>query len=78
MAIIEFMSGDHKRCDQLFADAEAAVDSGNWDDARTSVNQFIDSTEEHFSMEEDVLYKASGRQRTCVKDAELLLLIYFL
>ena len=58
MAIIDFMSRDHKRCDQLFADAEAAVDSGNWQQASTEIETFLKSMDEHFQMEEEVLFPA--------------------
>ncbi len=66
MTITEFMSGDHKRCDQLFADAEAAVDCGDWDSARQTVTDFLNAMEEHFLMEEETLFpqfeSASGNE----------------
>ncbi len=56
--ISEFMTGDHRRCDGIFAEAETAVDGGNWELAGEKTNAFIEATEHHFSMEENVLFPA--------------------
>lgn len=56
--ISEFMTGDHRRCDEIFAEAEAAVDGGDWALAADKTDAFIEATEQHFSMEENVLFPA--------------------
>ncbi len=56
--INEFMTQDHRRCDEVFASAEAEVDQGNWEEAAKITNDFLDSMEAHFRMEEQVLFPA--------------------
>ncbi len=53
-----FMGGDHHRCDQYFAAAESAVDSGDWQQAGTAHQQFIGAMQQHFAMEEELLFPA--------------------
>lgn len=53
-----FMGGDHHRCDQLFAEAEAAVDGGDWQQAESAHRQFIQAMTQHFAMEEELLFPA--------------------
>lgn len=57
-SISEFMTDDHRRCDDVFAAAEAAVDQGNWEEAAKVTNEFLDAMEAHFRMEEEVLFPA--------------------
>ncbi|MCW8829576.1 MAG: hemerythrin domain-containing protein [Gammaproteobacteria bacterium] len=54
----DYMGGDHQRCDQLFADAEAAVEGGDWQKAGDAHRAFIDGMQHHFGMEEEVLFPA--------------------
>ncbi len=56
--ITDVMSADHKRCDELFAKAEDAVSNGDWESGATAFRGFHDATEQHFSMEEAVLFPA--------------------
>jgi hemerythrin-like domain-containing protein len=57
MAIItDTMTGDHRHCDQLFAQAEESVSNSNWGDASAQFNKFHAAMEHHFSMEEWVLF----------------------
>ena len=58
MNIKEFMSHDHKNCDQLFASAENAAASDDWDTAEQSLNDFINAMERHLSVEEKQLFPA--------------------
>lgn len=61
--IAEFMTADHKACDEQFAIAETAALSDDWADAQAAFNAFRDGMAHHFRMEEDVLFptlKASG------------------
>ena len=50
------MSAHHRRCDGLFAEAEATISGGGWDGAGTEFEDFRKETEKHFSLEEDVLF----------------------
>lgn len=54
----EYMGDDHVRCDHLFADAEAAVESGDWQQAGSANDRFIEAIRHHFAMEEEVLFPA--------------------
>jgi hemerythrin-like domain-containing protein len=56
--ILEFMGGDHKACDDLFASAEAAVADKNWDGARGLFDRFEAAMAHHLAMEEEVLFPA--------------------
>jgi hemerythrin-like domain-containing protein len=56
--ILEFMGGDHKACDDLFASAEAAVADKNWDSARGLFDRFQAAMAHHLAMEEEVLFPA--------------------
>ncbi len=59
MAIItETMTGDHRRCDHIFAAAEASVAKSDWDDGGVRFQEFFQAMEHHFSMEEEVLFPA--------------------
>ncbi len=53
--IKEFMSQDHKDCDELFAQMEDAVASKH-DDVLSKFEKFYDSLTNHFKMEEMVLF----------------------
>ncbi len=53
-----YMSDDHHRCDELFAAAEAAVEGGDWSSATAAHRHFIESMQQHFAMEEEVLFPA--------------------
>jgi iron-sulfur cluster repair protein YtfE (RIC family) len=56
--ILDFMSSDHRACDDLFASAESAAAQKNWDGARTLFDRFQASMTHHLSMEETVLFPA--------------------
>lgn len=56
--ITDFMSADHRRCDDEFAAAETAVDKENWEEADDRLTAFVTDTERHFRMEEEVLFPA--------------------
>lgn len=56
--IAEFMTADHKACDDEFAAAEQAALAGNWSDAETAFNAFRNAITHHFRMEEEVLFPA--------------------
>lgn len=54
--IAEFMTDDHKTCDNYFADAETATLTDDWGDAEAAFKAFRNGMAKHFRMEEDVLF----------------------
>ena len=58
MNIKEFMAEDHKNCDLLFANAESAAASEEWDTATQLFNDFIQAMERHLGVEENELFPA--------------------
>ncbi|QDZ28028.1 hemerythrin domain-containing protein [Noviherbaspirillum sp. UKPF54] len=54
--ISSYLGSDHTRCDQYFIQAETQVSNGTWDQAETSLAQFIEALEHHFAMEERVMF----------------------
>jgi len=56
--IMDFLGGDHRACDDLFASAEVAVAQKNWDSARSLFERFQTAMAHHLTMEEDVLFPA--------------------
>ena len=57
-SIHDFLAPDHQRCDDLFADAEAAAANGEWTEASTKFGLFQDALLHHFGMEEEVMFPA--------------------
>lgn len=55
--IKEFLTNDHRECDEAFAKMEDAV-ANNSDDALLKFEKFYDDLNNHFSMEEIVLFQA--------------------
>ncbi|KVW99674.1 hemerythrin domain-containing protein [Thiobacillus denitrificans] len=56
--IVDFLGGDHRACDDLFASAEDAVAQNNWDSARSLFERFQAAMAHHLAMEEKVLFPA--------------------
>ena len=56
--ITPFMTEDHRRCDALFAQAEAAVAQGDLSSGRNCFSAFSSALLHHFAMEEQVLFPA--------------------
>lgn len=54
--ISRYLGADHKRCDEFFAQAETAVAATLWTNAEQAMNAFCEALEQHFSMEEQVLF----------------------
>ena len=50
------MKNEHRECDTIFAQAEQAVASNDWDSARSAFKQFRDDTLLHFHKEENELF----------------------
>jgi hemerythrin-like domain-containing protein len=61
--ISSYMTDDHHRCDELFAQAESAASGQDWSAIATDLQAFLDSMAKHFKMEEEVLFPAF-EQRT--------------
>jgi len=53
--IKEFLSADHSRCDEIFANMEAKAGE-SLADARELCEEFKNETERHFQMEERVMF----------------------
>lgn len=58
MNIRDFMAQDHKDCDMLFAKAENAASSDDWNTASEAFDQFVQAMERHLGIEEQTLFPA--------------------
>ncbi len=58
MSILEFMRDDHRACDHIYAQAEAALIAKDTAGAREAFGRFADATLHHFDMEEKELFLA--------------------
>ena len=58
MSIIQTMTADHRRCDDLFAEAEELVALEKWEGAGSAFRDFRRHTDNHFVQEESVLFPA--------------------
>ena len=56
MTIKDFMTHKHRECDHKLADAEAAVERGDFDSALERYLEFKNETLKHFEMEEEYLF----------------------
>lgn len=56
--VTDYMSTDHKHCDDVFAALENSVKNGRWDAAAETFKDFIEAMQAHFMMEEEVLFPA--------------------
>lgn len=54
--ISRHLGTDHKRCDDFFAQAETAVAATLWTNAELAMSAFCEALEQHFAMEEQVLF----------------------
>lgn len=61
-SISEFMTREHRACDEIFANAEALVDKEDWEQAGELTRTFLNNMERHFMMEEQVLFPAFEQQ----------------
>ena len=52
------MADDHKRCDDLFTQAESMVHSKQWAQAEIFFSKFVQGMQRHFEHEEDILFPA--------------------
>ncbi|WP_428025619.1 hemerythrin domain-containing protein [Arcobacter sp.] len=56
MTIKEYMTQNHKECDELLAQVESEVANKNWDKAIELNDLFKNETLKHFDMEESYLF----------------------
>ena len=56
--LAEFLTADHRHCDEAFVGAEQAVARRDWESAGAALRAFVDATERHLRREEDVLFPA--------------------
>jgi hemerythrin-like domain-containing protein len=55
---VEFFTGDHRACDELWAAVESAAEGGDASSVRSAFQAFDRATRRHFEMEEQVLFPA--------------------
>lgn len=58
VSIKQFMTHDHRECDDAFAKLEGAVADGDWQLASSLYLPFFNAFERHFKMEEEILFPA--------------------
>ncbi|MGD2117174.1 MAG: hemerythrin domain-containing protein [Chromatiales bacterium] len=58
MRIYEFLTQDHRSCDDHFAKLERAAHEHDWLLARQAMTEFQQATLEHFQLEEALLFPA--------------------
>jgi hemerythrin-like domain-containing protein len=56
--ISDLLAPDHKYCDELFAAAEAAVATADWEAAARGFGRFLAAMQHHFAMEEKIMFPA--------------------
>lgn len=56
MSISETLTVQHRACDRELAQVERLAHRGDWPGARLAAQDFIRRTEDHFRLEEDVLF----------------------
>jgi len=61
-SIVDFMTQDHRHCDDSYAAAEEKVAAGRWDEAGQSWTRFRKDLETHLTREEDCLFPAFEAQ----------------
>ncbi|MEH6471787.1 MAG: hemerythrin domain-containing protein [Halopseudomonas sp.] len=57
-SITEYMTDDHRRCDEMFTETETAASIGDWTAAESHWATFHSSIEQHLGKEEEVLFPA--------------------
>jgi hemerythrin-like domain-containing protein len=61
-SIRDFMTDDHRRCDDVFAEVEQALADGDNAAAKAAFTRFQDDVLHHFAAEEGVLFPAFERK----------------
>lgn len=73
LTITEYMTGDHRRCDEILATLEEAVNSDDWDKAGQLTTKFLEAMEHHLAMEEEFLFPAF-EQKTGIVDGPTMVM----
>lgn len=55
-SITEYLTDEHRECDELYAKVERLVSEERWQEAVEAFGEFRDETLRHFQKEEDVLF----------------------
>jgi len=58
MQISNYLTAEHRECDNIFAKAEEAVANGNWEEGEKNFVEFANETLKHFKKEEEELFPA--------------------
>jgi hemerythrin-like domain-containing protein len=61
-SIVDFMTQDHRHCDDSYAATEERVAAGRWDEAAQSWRIFCSALETHLNREEGFLFPAFEAQ----------------
>ena len=61
LALDELFAADHQRCDNAWAEVEAALEKNNLNALARAWQRFDERTRAHLAMEEDVLFSAFER-----------------
>ena len=56
MTINQFMTTEHRACDDKFAQLENIVDEGNFDGGKIMFDEFKNHMLKHFNMEEQIMF----------------------
>ncbi|MCI4458738.1 MAG: hemerythrin domain-containing protein [Thermocrinis sp.] len=56
LTITEYLTHEHRECDELYAKVEELLKKGQWEDAKRVFAEFKTETLKHFQREEDVLF----------------------
>lgn len=56
MTVNQYMTDDHRACDDQFANLENIIDSGNFEGATSMFDEFYNHMIKHFDMEEKVMF----------------------
>lgn len=72
-SIIDFMTREHRNCDEMFASAEEQVDNEDWGQAVELTREFLNEMERHFMMEEQVLFPAFEQQTGIVQGPTMIM-----
>ncbi|MCC6063951.1 MAG: hemerythrin domain-containing protein [Thermocrinis sp.] len=56
LSITEYLTHEHRECDELYARVEELLKEGQWEDAKRAFEEFKAETLKHFQREEDVLF----------------------
>jgi len=62
MIVSQYMTPEHRSCDDTFANAEGLVADGKWDEAEQAYMDFANEVLLHFKKEEDILFPAFEAQ----------------